>query len=55
MQVAIGRPERSTPNEVSVAPEVPPSIVIVTSGLPADTAEGEIEEIDGAGAGVDAT
>ena len=28
-----------------------PSIVIVTPGLPADTVEGEIEEIDGFGVG----
>jgi hypothetical protein len=33
-------------------PKFAPSIVIVTSGLPAVTVEGEIEEIDGVGMAV---
>jgi hypothetical protein len=36
-------------------PKLDPLIVIVTSGLPAATVEGEIEEMDGVGVGVDVT
>ena len=43
MQVSVRGPEGSTPNKVSVVSKFDPSIVIVTSGLPADTIEDEID------------